>query len=46
LLKFDDAGNARVVKALQDTKKKDHLRVTVEGKRSGSTIAVTSVSLD
>ncbi len=45
-LKFDAAGNARAVAVLQATKKKDHLRATVEGTRSGEEIQVTSVKLD
>jgi len=45
-LKFDEAGNDRVIAALKSTKKTDHLRVTVDGDRKGDTIAVKSVKLD
>ena len=45
-LKLDDAGNEKLAKLLKDTKKKDHLRVTVDGKRQGDSITVNSVSLD
>ena len=45
-LKFDDAGNARALTALLSTKKTDHLRATVTGKRSGESIQVESITLD
>jgi len=45
-LKFDEAGNQKVVDALKDTKKVDHLRVTVTGERDGDTIKVKSLSLE
>jgi hypothetical protein len=45
-LKFDPAGNDQVLAELKSTKKKDHLRVTVDGERKGDTIAVKSVKLD
>lgn len=45
-LKFDPAGNDKAVAALQQTKKADHLRVTVTGERDGDTIKVQSLSLD
>lgn len=45
-LKFDEPGNAKVVQLLKETKKKDHLRVNVDGERSGDMIKVTSVSLN
>ena len=45
-LKFDAAGNTQVEAALKATKKTDHLRVTVDGERKGTEIAVKSVKLD
>lgn len=45
-LKLDKSGNARVVDLLKQTRKKDHLRVTVDGERNGDTIKVNSVSLN
>lgn len=45
-LKFDEAGNEKAVAALKQTKKTDHLRVTVTGERDGDTIKVQSLSLD
>lgn len=45
-LKFDAAGNARAVAALQATKKKDHLRATVEGTLAAGEIQVRSLKLD
>jgi hypothetical protein len=45
-VKFDDAGSKQAIAALKATKKKDHLRATVVGERSGDTIAVQSVTLD
>ena len=45
-LKFDDAGNAKVLTALRTTKKTDHLRATVTGKRNGESIQVESITLD
>ncbi len=45
-LKFDEAGNAKTVAALQATKKTDALRVTVDGTLSGDEIKVTSLKLD
>jgi len=45
-LKFDAAGNAKAVAALQATRKTDHLRATVEGTRAGEEIQVGSVKLD
>lgn len=44
-LKFDAAGNAKVVEALRASDKKDHLRVTVSGDVQGDTIKVDSISL-
>jgi hypothetical protein len=45
-LKFDDNGNAKVLAALQATKKSDHLRVSVTGERQGETIKVSSVRIE
>jgi hypothetical protein len=45
-LKFDDAGNAKVLTALRTTKTTDHLCATVTGKRSGESIQVESITLD
>jgi hypothetical protein len=45
-LKFDPAGSEKAVAALKQTKKTDHLRVTVTGERDGDTIKVQSFSLD
>ncbi len=45
-LQFDEAGNAKLTKLLRDTKRKDHLRVTVDGEQKGNSISVTSVSLN
>lgn len=44
-LKFDEGGNAKALAALQASKKVDHLRVTVEGKREGGSIHVTSLRM-
>jgi len=45
-LKFDAKGNEQIASELKSTKKTDHLRVTVDGDRTGDTIAVKSVKLD
>lgn len=45
-LKLDEAGNEKVVAALKQTKKTDHLRATVTGERDGDSIRVQSFSLD
>jgi uncharacterized membrane protein YphA (DoxX/SURF4 family) len=45
-LKFDAAGNEKIVAALKATKKTDHLRATVTGERDGDTIKVSSVSIE
>lgn len=45
-LKFDDAGNAKVLAALKATTKADHLRVSVTGERQGETIKVSTVRID
>ena len=44
-LKFDAAGNAKIVEALKASDKKDHLRVDVKGDVQGDTLKVTSVKL-
>lgn len=44
-LKFDAAGNAKIVDALQASDKKDHLRVNVNGDVQGDTLKVTSIKL-
>ena len=45
-LKFDKAGNEKALAAITATKKTDHLRATVEGKRDGETVTVTSIAID
>src|SRR5712692_6231872 len=44
-LTFDEAGNAQALKALQASKKKDDLKVTVSGDVQGDTIKVASLKL-
>ena len=44
-LKFDAAGNAKILAALKASDKKDHLRVNVDGDVQGDTLKVTSVTL-
>jgi hypothetical protein len=44
-LKFDAAGNAKVIEALKASTKKDHLRVNVTGDVQGDTLNVSSVTL-
>ena len=44
-LKFDAAGNAKIVEALKASTKKDHLRVNVSGEVEGDTLKVTSIQL-
>lgn len=44
-LKFDAAGNAKIVEALKASSKKDHLRVNVSGDVHGDSIKVNSISL-
>jgi hypothetical protein len=46
LLKLDAKGNELAAAALKASKKKDHLRVTVDGEVKGDTLAVTSLALD
>ncbi len=44
-LKFDAAGNKLVVKELEKSHEKDHLRVNVSGDVQGDTLKVSSVKL-
>jgi hypothetical protein len=44
-LKFDAAGNAKILAALKDSSKKDHLRVNVNGDVQGDTLKVSSIEL-
>lgn len=44
-LKFDQKGNAEILKQLKTSDKADHLRVDVTGDVQGSTINVKSVKL-
>jgi hypothetical protein len=44
-LKFDAAGNAKIVEALKASSKKDHLRVNVDGEVQGDTLKVASITL-
>ena len=44
-LKFDAAGNAKIVEALKASSKKDHLRVNVDGEVKGDTLKVESITL-
>jgi Tfp pilus assembly ATPase PilU len=44
-LKFDAAGNAKIVEALKASDKNDHLRVDVKGDEQGDTLKVTSIKL-
>jgi hypothetical protein len=44
MIKFDDNGNQLAKDFLSKTDKTDHLKVTVEGTRTGDTIAVTSIT--
>ena len=44
-LKFDAQGNAEALKLLQNTTKKDHLRVSVSGKKEGDIIHVQSLKM-
>ena len=45
-LKLDEAGNKKVVAALKESKKTDHIRATVTGERDGDTVKVTSITLN
>ncbi len=44
-LKFDANGNQQAAKLLENSSKKDHLRVNVTGTKDGDTIHVQSVSM-
>lgn len=44
-LKFDAAGNAKILAELKASSKKDHLRVNVSGDVQGDTLKVSSVKL-
>ncbi|MBV9073839.1 MAG: hypothetical protein JOZ10_09425 [Acidobacteria bacterium] len=44
-LKFDSAGNQKVLAAIKSSKKEDHLRVDVSGDVQGDTLKVTTVKL-
>jgi hypothetical protein len=44
-LKFDAKGNEQATKLLQNSSKKDHLRVNVSGTKDGDTIHVQSLSM-
>ena len=44
-LKLDKAGTEKVLAALKASEKKDHLRVTVTGDRSGETLTVKTIEL-
>ena len=44
-LKFDAAGNQKVLTEIKNTKRKDHLRVDVSGEVQGDTLKVDTVNL-
>lgn len=44
-LKFDAAGNKEIVKELENSHEKDHLRVNVTGDVQGNTLKVSSIKL-
>lgn len=44
-LKFDSAGNQKILSQLKSTKETDHLRVNVTGTVQGNTLKVASVKL-
>jgi hypothetical protein len=44
-LKFDAAGNQKILDELKASSKKDHLRVNVTGDVEGDTLKVSSISL-
>jgi len=44
-LKFDEKGNQEAMKLLQNTSKKDHIRVEVTGKKEGDVIHVQSLKM-
>jgi hypothetical protein len=45
-LKLDDEGSAKLLDLLKASDKKDHIRVNIEGEKSGDTIKVSSVTLN
>ncbi len=45
-LKFDEAGNAKALAAIQATKKKQNLKAKVTGKLAEDTIQVESIQLE
>jgi hypothetical protein len=44
-LRFDEKGNQEAMKLLQNTDKKDHLRVNVSGEKKGDMIKVQSLKM-
>lgn len=44
-LKLDKTGNEKLIAALKESKKTDHLRVTVTGERDGDTVKVSAITL-
>ena len=44
-IKFDIAGNAKIMDVLKASSKKDHLRVDVDGELHGDTLKVSSIKL-
>jgi hypothetical protein len=44
-LKFDDAGNEKVLAILKESDKTDHIRMTIEGERTGDVIKINSATL-
>ena len=44
-LKFDEAGNEKVLAALKASEKKDTLRADIAGERAGETVKITSFTL-
>jgi hypothetical protein len=44
-LKFDKAGNEKVLSALRSTPRKDHVRVNVTGEKKGSVIHVSALTI-
>ncbi len=45
-LKFDSAGTKQALAAIKASNKKDHIRATVTGERTGETVKVQSLKLD
>ena len=45
IIKFDKEGNARVLEALKNSQKKDHLRVDVSGDVESDTLKVKTIKL-